>query len=260
MTLYRSGSGIWMIGEHRAGLTRVAAAGPSWTPDELADLERWWDFSDAATLFTDAGTTPVSSDGALIYQANDQSGNGDHAVQATAGNRPEYKTAIQNGRAAALFTASDPNWLGISLIFAGAGTVMIAQQTSGDMGLIGANGPNPQFRIGQSGGNVISTYDGTNNPVSSTFATARTGWTIVGYRWTGGTVSFYENGIPRSSGVMAGGGPGTANRIGTISGALYAQGYIGEIVQCGAALSNDDANLLGAYMTTRWGLSWTTIS
>lgn len=66
-------------------------------PTSIAGLQLWLDFSDATTLFADAGTTPVSSDGDAIYQANDKSGNSRHATQSSINSRPLYKTGIHNG-------------------------------------------------------------------------------------------------------------------------------------------------------------------
>lgn len=53
----------------------------------------WYDPSDLSTLFQDdAGTIPVTADGDPVGLMLDKSGNGFHASQATAGNRPVYKT------------------------------------------------------------------------------------------------------------------------------------------------------------------------
>ena len=59
----------------------------------------WLDASQQNTLFTDAGTTPVTSSGQSIYQWNDLSGNNRHAIQATSGNRPTWSPPAsgQNG-------------------------------------------------------------------------------------------------------------------------------------------------------------------
>lgn len=66
-------------------------------PTDIDGLIAWYDFSDADTLFTDAGVTKVENDGDAIYRVNDKSGNGYHANQATLSKRPLYKTGIQNG-------------------------------------------------------------------------------------------------------------------------------------------------------------------
>ena len=59
----------------------------------------WLDASQQDTIFTDAGTTPVTTSGQSIYQWNDLSGNNRHAVQATSGNRPTWvpPASGQNG-------------------------------------------------------------------------------------------------------------------------------------------------------------------
>ena len=59
----------------------------------------WLDASQQNTIFTDAGTTPVTTSGQSIYQWNDLSGNNRHAVQATSGNRPTWvpPASGQNG-------------------------------------------------------------------------------------------------------------------------------------------------------------------
>jgi hypothetical protein len=63
-------------------------------------------------LFTDAGTTPVASDGDLVYQWNDQSGNGYHLVQTTSGDRPIYRpgTTDDRGKKAVGFETKFMNW------------------------------------------------------------------------------------------------------------------------------------------------------
>ena len=50
-------------------------------------------------VFTDtAGTTPAVNDGDLIVRWSDQSGNGNHVLQATSGNRPVFKTNVLGGK------------------------------------------------------------------------------------------------------------------------------------------------------------------
>ena len=53
----------------------------------------WYDPSDIDTLFQDsAGTTPVTTAGQPVGLMLDNSGNGNHATQATAAARPTYQT------------------------------------------------------------------------------------------------------------------------------------------------------------------------
>ena len=87
--------------------SQAAAVASAFVPTDIAGLAQWLYFSDANTLYTDAGTTKVSSDGDAIYQANDKSGNNKHATQTTAGYRPLYKTGIQNSKSIARFDGSD---------------------------------------------------------------------------------------------------------------------------------------------------------
>lgn len=90
-----------MIG-HQHFSSRISLVGDPnpviFTPATVNGIRLWLDFGDPNTLYTDAGTSKVSSDGDLIYQANDKSGNGFHAVMATEADRPAYKTNVQNGK------------------------------------------------------------------------------------------------------------------------------------------------------------------
>ena len=77
-----------------------------WTPAEITTA-LWIDFSDSATLF-DATTGGSSvADGVGIARAEDKSGNARHFVEVTAGNRPTWRAARQNGIGAAEFDGGD---------------------------------------------------------------------------------------------------------------------------------------------------------
>ena len=41
----------------------VSAPAPTFVPTDVSDIILWYDFGDPNTLFTDAGSTKVSSDG-----------------------------------------------------------------------------------------------------------------------------------------------------------------------------------------------------
>jgi hypothetical protein len=73
----------------------------NWDPS-LITTALWLDAADASTV------TTVSS---AVSQWNDKSGNGRNAAQSTAGNRPEYQSAAQNGLNAVRFTAASAHFL-----------------------------------------------------------------------------------------------------------------------------------------------------
>lgn len=75
----------------------MSLTGKRFTPARLftsAEAGAWYDPSDLSTLWQDtAGTSPVTADGQAVARIDDKSGNGHHLTQATAANRPLYKTA-----------------------------------------------------------------------------------------------------------------------------------------------------------------------
>ena len=86
----------------------VTLSGGGFIPSAFAGLKGWWDKSDIATLFQDAGkTTPVTADGDVLGAVADKSINGNDELQATTSRKPLYKTNIQNGLSVARFDGTD---------------------------------------------------------------------------------------------------------------------------------------------------------
>jgi hypothetical protein len=74
-----------------------------WNPSMISTA-LWLDAADART---------VTAPGGVVEQWNDKSGNGRNASQATAGNRPAYQLATQNGLNAVRFTAASSHSLSV---------------------------------------------------------------------------------------------------------------------------------------------------
>jgi hypothetical protein len=83
------------------GTPAVTSAGPPILPAPWYRVELGHVWQDVA------GTVPAVNDNDPIGRIDDQSGNGFHMIQATAGFRPLLKLGIQNGKPAALFDGVD---------------------------------------------------------------------------------------------------------------------------------------------------------
>jgi hypothetical protein len=99
--------GVWTLRDaerfKRAGTWPVTFVSPA----QITGLQLWLDASDSSTLFNaTTGGSLVASDGA-VARLEDKSGNGRHATQATSGNRPLRKTAIQGGKDVLRFDGSN---------------------------------------------------------------------------------------------------------------------------------------------------------
>jgi hypothetical protein len=93
--------------------TIIGNTGPGGVGNQ--NTNKLWLMSTKGT-FSDAGVTAAVNNG-TVRQWNDQSGNGNHATQATAGNRPIYRTGQDNSQPALQFTGDlfiDVPALGIS--------------------------------------------------------------------------------------------------------------------------------------------------
>jgi len=76
----------------------VSSAGGSFAPSDVSGLVLWYDGSDISTLWQDAAkTTPVTSDNDPVGAWLDKSAGAKLVTQSIAGERPIYKTAVQNG-------------------------------------------------------------------------------------------------------------------------------------------------------------------
>ena len=232
----------------------------AFAPLGVSGLVGWWDFSDASTLYTDAGTTLVSADGDAIYQANDKSGNAKHAVQATAGSRPTYKLGIQNGRSVGRFDGND--FLDSSsgalaqpttMFFVGKTTDVTFHNT-----FIGSSTNDVSFLLLLTSG-YTWVYAGVGFGGTTGFVnTFLTGSTVV----NGATSQIWIDGVSQATG-NAGADTFANVRIGSNFAAPAGFDVIGDIAEViifNSALSAANHNTIGNYLAYKYGLSWTTVA
>lgn len=249
-------------------VTPVAA---TWSPLDLgATLKGWWDFSDATTLFTDAGTTPVSADGDLIYQANDKSGNGNHAVQATDTKRPAYKVNIQNGLSVARLVAASSQFLAAaSHPFTGNAQYTVtsvarlaALGNRGNLYCTGGASGNAanSLRVNNTGNGFLHWWFANDLDTGNDSLATNTAY-IVMAEWDGTTQRVYLNGVLIGERLAAGKNTSASafwlgSEFGTTN---FLSGDALELVPCGY-LAAAAKNSLGQYLAAKWGLSWTDVS
>lgn len=241
------------------------AAAPAWTPASISGLKLWIDFSDSDTLFTDAGSTKVATDGDAIYQANDKSGNNYHFVQTDNGKRPTYKVNIQNSLSAASFDGGDSmkgTGLSLSTTVTGLFAVYNINKFYGQI-LSNRTADTPiQYQayisdgypgtfIRDAAGDSLSVdlawpYRYTNSNVVYTLVRNSTG------------VLLYINGIQRKTGSNANLDGVTAND--TYIGSIYTgasqffQGYMYELIVYDRVLTDEERGLVDTYINDKWSI------
>ena len=247
------------------------------SPDDISGLELWYDSSDITTLWTDDGTTQVSSDGDLIYRWDDKSGNGGHAKQSVSANRPSYKINAGGNATSLLFDGAD--WLNnvdhipafgsgdtypITMIAIFANSLVSGNDTQIGVASSTSNWPywrlflsdaTPDDQYFQVAGNtgseaIISTSttvgDGNNHiAIGVTYSnTSRDIW-VDGGDHASGTASAVRTIDPNVVSI------GRLSRLTPID---TCNGYILELAVYDSALSTADREDFEAYATSKWGI------
>jgi hypothetical protein len=250
------------VAQRLIGLQR----GGAFSPLSITGLKAWWDFSDATTLYTDAGTTSVSADAQLIYQANDKSGNLNHVSQATSGTRPTYKVAIQNGKSIARFNQKA---LGLSPFTTGTMTqpttifaVVTVTTTIANRIILDGSAPLSQRNaLLDDFGSLNAGYYAGTAVVQGTAASDNACHTLAGV-FNGASSHLYRDG----GAADANGNPGAQGLGGIFLGATdiaAASAFTGDIMEVlayDALLSATEINSVGGYLGTKWGLTWSAVS
>jgi hypothetical protein len=237
-------------------LLRPKASG--FTPRNISGLAAWWDASDAASITTVSGR---------VSQWNDKSGNGVHATQTTANNRPENTSQTLNGRAVMTFDGSND-----IMSFTGTARTDETQFVVVRNNMVASAVSNQQILGDASSGfgvtAVIKNDGSTNSDVFTHCGGFSLGTTSARYQFPANNPfgpavvsairSSASGGILRTDGVQRATCT-TSNsyalaRIGGVGSSLPLNGYIAEIVIYSRALSVADVQRVERYLGTKWGL------
>lgn len=241
----------------------LAAGAGSFAPSSIPNMQGWWDFTDPAQLYTDAGTTLVSADGQAIYRVNDKSGTGHYLEQATVGARPLYKTAIVNGLSVARFDGiNDVIGLAVPVAVTGSYLIVVKKRS--------APGGSAQDAWTRSAGGAelltLSSWSATDwvwyknqagAQVALTGATA-TNWAIVSVVHTSASAALaYYNGT--QVGSLDPDDTLTSGPIVNMGGGNFGDIDVAVMFYFNVALSAANHNALGSYLAFRFGLTWATV-
>jgi hypothetical protein len=221
------------------------------SPDDVSGLVGWWDFSDATTMFTDDGVTPVSLDGALIYRINDKSASGANLTQATEAERPSYETNLQNSLSGANFSTAAIT--GTLTQAQPATVILVAKKAStSSTGVFFSGNSAADFHLYSNiTTGVFGGYCGVNGLVGSTDQTGA--WHVFTYIINGATSSIFVDGTSYDTGD-AGTNTINAPRLGRDRSATNPyDGDMGEVLIYNGALSAGDRDTVETLLQTKWG-------
>ena len=231
----------------------VKRASTAWSPTDISGCLCWLDFSDADTMFTDAGTTKVSTDGDLVYQINDKSGNSKNAVQTTEAKRYAYKVNIKNSLS--VLSSNDVQ---------GGYSLTGLTSTSGSYTFFFVfdrlSTANWMFDT-QTGRFVLATSNSGNYSWNDpggwhNIASTTTGWQSLTYHFTSG-----GNGVIYKNGSSLGSAAYTTRNIGGRVGLFSDYTVIGtksgnhsEIIIYDSALSDTNRQTVETYLNNKWAI------
>ena len=234
------------------GYFTMAGGEPVWTPASISGLALWFDFSDATTMFTDDGTTPVSTTGDLIYRANDKSVNVKHAVQATENIRPEYTTNQINGLSSCRFTGTSDKLTMASATTVATATIFIVLDvvSAASYSIIIDGQEANKSAIGTQYSGVIRASTQTSGYVNLTDNQLGDG--IFSFVYNGSTFKIYKNGTDVTSGTPSGTGNWIFSTLGCFGTGSTMNVGIGEFIAYSGALTDANRQLVEAYLTAKW--------
>ena len=247
---------------------RITPSFTQWTP-ALITTALWLDAADASTMFdATSGGSLVAPDGA-VARWQDKSGNVNHAIQSTSGNRPTLKTNIQNGQSILRFDGLDDRLGGVNTpCTTNAKTIIAVTKNANATGgtifqnRAGANGE--AFLARNVKGGIITVAGDTtttNTTISTDLSTAWESFTLstwtqqssnrAVFYWNNGT-NYATTGIPLTETKASG------YTIGAFIGGAYGGHFPGdmcEVVILNSEASTDTRQRIEGYLAHKWGLT-----
>ena len=243
---------------------RTLRPSSTFTPRSISGLALWLDASDSSTLFQNSdGTVPATASSDPVGYWADKSGNGRHAVQATAGSRPTISATAQNGRRV-VSNSTDQSFLRfdapvgteITLLYAGkpstrANSYILGGATS-DTGILS------RF----SNGGTVRDYEWWNGNGSDRviIATSQASFSLIGLsHQDAGAILAYVNGAQTNTkGTASATITGTSLKIlgaANTAGTAPANNEYGEFLLYNRVLTTAERQRVERYLSARWGIT-----
>ena len=239
-------------------LTVFNGATAAFTPASISGLVAWYDFSDAATLFTDsARTTAVTADGDAIGGVTDKSTSANHLSNTGGTTRPLYKTTIQNSKSVGRADGVNDYLKKASPSFSNKPITLFLvyarKNTTSNRYVIGMGTGSPAVLQNY----VANTVEYFGNTPRASMGTATTD-TFALHEFvltSGGAVTTYKNGTQVATGS---GAPSAVTML-----TLFADDAVGinpsncDIAECliyNVALSDANRQAVESYLNTKWSL------
>lgn len=251
-----------------APLSRALLGGLSLAPQQLSHYFQHYDFSDATRLFPQIDKTgSVSADATAIGCVEHRGGAAlrrDAAAAANDGTRPLYRTAVQNGLAAAEWDGADDrlgflNWcaggaLTVLLVAKNRDTTLGSHYLQGTQYVVqtGSNyegGDNERFVVHPIGSPspAAGSEDGIGSPV------AGEAWHVYEFTRDASVWQIAVDGVSGPS--VTNSGALVMNNMGqqSISG-WWLDGYVGELVKYNVAHSATNRAKVRRHLGTKWNI------
>lgn len=226
----------------------------------LLSVMKLWLKADGSLYQDSARTTPVTANDDPVGSWTDESGNGNHVSQATAANKPLFKTGIVNGKPTVRFDGTNdfmtrtfgaaltqPNTIFVVHSYSGNANNYVYDGVDGSnrhaMGQGVITPLNPQIYAGNGIGQIqsppspVQIWSCVYNAASGNFYKPSTGSNAVG-----------------DTGTQAMGGITLGARFTTISDFLT--GDITELLVFNSSLSLSDQNCVGNYLEAKYALTY----